>query len=107
MTTLVGTEYLIANAFIYLTEKRFINLNDLSQYQIRIQNYWNSNNIDAIFTGEIESTSYSFKDYFELQKEASIIILKQSITKEILEQRFVGYLPMNILLSFQKATQSF
>lgn len=107
MITFVGTEYVIGNAFIYLTEKRSITLKDLHNYSIQLQNYWNSNNIDAIITGQVHSTVYSFDNYFDFQKEVNIIVLKSNISKEMLQQRFVGYLPLNILLSFQKVTQLF
>lgn len=107
MTKFVGIEYLIGNAFIYLTEERFITLKVLYAYQEKMQAYWNSNGIDALISGEVENAVYSFKDYFELQKEAKIIILRPEVTKEALEQRFIGWLPINILLSFQEVSKNF
>ena len=107
MTKFVGIEYLIGNAFIYLTEKRFIELRDIYKYRRQMQNYWNSNDIDAIITGEVAITVYEFKDYFELKKEAGIIILKPEVTKEALKQRFVWYLKKDIALSFEEVAKNF
>lgn len=106
MTATVGTEYLIGNAFIYLTDERFLTVKDLNNYRREMQNYWNSNGIDAVITGNIENATYYFDKYFEFQHEASLIILKPNITKEDLKQRFIGYLPLNVLLSFKKVSKT-
>ena len=106
MTAIVGAEYLIGNAFIHLTKERFLRLADLNNYRIQIQSYLNSNHIDAVITGNIPKAAYDFENYFELKEDANIIILKANITKKDLEQRFVGYLPFNVLLSFEKVAQS-
>lgn len=103
MTTFVGYEYLIGNAFIYLTDERFLTLRKLFDYKNKLQKYWISNNIDAVFAGEIEDV-YDFSEYFEFRREAKLIILNSNITKDTLKHRFVGYLPLDIVVSFAKAT---
>lgn len=103
MTTFVGYEYLIGNAFIYLTDERFLTLKELFDYQNKLQKYWISNNIDAVFAGEIEDV-YAFSEYFEFRREAKLIILNSNISKDTLRHRFVGYLPWDIVVSFANAT---
>ena len=105
--TVIGCEYLIGNALFYLTEERFIRLSALHTYRNQIQHYWNSNSINAIIVGEIEHAVYEFSDYFEKNNEADIIILNSDITKEMLQQRFVQYLPTNIFSSFKEVAENF
>ena len=105
MTTFVGIEYVIGNSFIYLTEERFITLKALYEYCEKLQAYWNSNSIDALISGEVISTLYNFYDYFEFSEKAGIILLKPEISDQILKQRFIGYLPINILLSFKEVAK--
>ena len=107
MTTFVGAEYLIANAFIHLTESRYLTIKELNECQRKMQNYWNSNNIDAIINGNIKDAAYQFDDYFEIREDVSLILLKPNITKMDLEYRFVGYLPLEVILSFEKAMKNF
>lgn len=107
MTKFVGMEYLIGNAFLYLTEERFIKLRNIYKYRRQMHNYWSSNDIDAIIVGEVAIAVYEFKDYFELKKEAGIIILKPEVTKEALKQRFVWHLKEDIALSFEEVAKNF
>lgn len=102
MTTVIGMEYLIGNAFIYSTEERFLSLQKINDFSAKMQKYWYLKGIDAVIKGSVAYVANNFDDYFEFNKEASLIVLKSNVTKEDLKQRFVGYLPLEILLSFEE-----
>lgn len=101
MTTFVGHEYLIGNAFLYLTKERHITLEELHNYREKLQQYWNSHNIDAVFVGELEKSVWLYQDCFELKKEVGLITLKPNVNKKKLERWFIGYLPLDVLFSFK------
>jgi len=103
MVSMVGCEYLIGNAFIYLTKEQFISLDTLNRYRWQVQQYWNSNNIDAILVGEIKDCICDYCDYFG--KNNNIIFLNSDITQEILQKRFIHYLPSNIASGFEKVSK--
>lgn len=106
MTKFVSIEYLVGNAFIYLTEERFIRLEDIYKYLGQMHNYWKSNDIDAVISGEVNSVN-DFADYFEFRRDAGIIILRETVTKEDLKSRFKERLPKDISLSFEKVAEEF
>ncbi len=107
MTKFIGIEYLIGNAFIYLTKDRFISLKDINKYRILMQNYFISANNDAIITGEVEYALNSFKDYFKFDRKCGVICLNSNISNEILRERFVWYLSDDIAKSFEKVAKNF
>lgn len=107
MTTFVGMEYIIANAFIYLSKNHILTLGDINKYRMKVQEYWSKNDIDAIIVGDIEAVAYNYETYFIFHKEAHIIVLQSGISIEHLRQRFVGYLPFDIITSFVKVGQFF
>jgi hypothetical protein len=106
MTTFVGMEYVIGNAFIYSKEK-YLTLESINNYAMQIKKYWDENDIDAIIVGEIENATYNFDNYFALHEKAHIVVLQPNITIENLRNRFMGYLPFDVIVSFVKVSQIF
>ena len=52
MTTWIGIEYLVANAFIHSiehTNQRYLKIETIFTYQKNLMNDWNINKIDALF----------------------------------------------------------
>lgn len=111
MNTFVGAEYVIANALIALKEKQdYITFEKLREIGVKIQQSFNEHGVDAVIltTGDrIKSAIYNFSDYFEYDEIGDdipkpIIRIKKSTTCKDLEQRFMGYLPLDVLRLLQK-----
>lgn len=101
MTRCIGFEYLIGNAFIYLTTERFISLKVINNYSYNIQQYWNSNNSDAILYGTLEQAFYDYSDYFSFDRDSGLVTLNSDITTEMLTEIFVWRLPEDIAKDFE------
>ena len=103
MTTIVGAEYIIANLLILIGKA--YNRNSVSVEEVinagrYIQKQANENNVDVIFLfsrGQILNAVYSFPEYFEYNKETNKIILSKFKNVSDLKNRFVAYLPFNVL----------
>lgn len=99
MTKFIGPEFLIANAFIYLTDERSLDLKVINRYRLALQKYWNLNNRDALICGEIKEAIYEYCDYFSFipfDRNAGTIILNSNISIDDLKYRFVCWLPTGI-----------
>lgn len=109
MTKFIGPEYLIGNAFIYLTDERSIDLKVINRYRLALQKYWNLNNSDALICGEIRDAIYDYCDYFAFipsGRNAGTIILNSDISIDDLKQRFVWRLPTGIDKDFETIAKS-
>ncbi len=106
MTKFIGPEYLIGNAFIYLTDERFIGIRKINKYRAAIQQYWISNCRDALIYGEITSALYDFNDYFSFDRSAGVITLNPDVSVDALKQRFVDYLSGNIDKDFETVAKN-
>ena len=109
----MGAEYIIANSLIALQKKkgrREISLGELSDLGIYIQKMSVEKDIDAIFLtsqDQWEMAIYDFSDYFEYNRERQSICIKQ--TKKIVDlaNRFMGYLPWEVLSFLVETTNNF
>lgn len=101
MTRCIGFQYLIGNAFIHLTSKRFISLKDINNYSYNIQEHWNLNNSDAVFYGVLEQALYDYSDYFSFDRNSGLVTLNSDITTEMLTETFVWRLPEDISKDFE------
>ncbi len=109
MTKFIGPEYLIGNAFIYLTDGRCVELKIINKYRLALQKYWNLNNRDALIWGEIKDAIYDYCDYFSFipsGKNTGTIILNSDISIDDLKHRFVWYLPTGINKDFEIVAKS-
>lgn len=109
MTRFIGPEYLVGNAFIYLTDERFIHLRVINKYRLALQKYWNLNNRDALICGEIINALYDYDDYFSYTpfgKNAGLIVLNSDVSMDELKRRFVNYLPSSIDKDFETIAKS-
>lgn len=106
MGRFIGAEYLIGNAFIYLTEERFISLKEIHKYRYEVQNYFNEHTADAIISGEIEHAIYNYDDYFKLNRNAGIILLNDDISIDMLREQFVFPLPVDIALCLETVAEN-
>lgn len=91
MTTFIGIEYLVANAFLYSIEQRnqrFLTTDKIFNYQRALMNYWNRENIDALIYGGLSTISTEYKDYFTFFSQAYLIVLNDNVDEEMLKQRF-------------------
>lgn len=105
MTKFVNTEYLIASAFVYLTEERFITLKAFYHYQDLVQTYCNENDIDTVILRNLDFVKDNFQDYFTIHIDAGIIVLNKDISKEILCKKFICAIPLYILEAFEKVAK--
>lgn len=106
MDTFVGAEYIIANALIVLSRKGkdCITFSELRSVGVQIQQYCNENNVDAVILTSGDSISnaiFDFSDYFEYVEPTpphNEPMIRTRIGTPIsrLEQRFVGYLPLDV-----------
>lgn len=109
MTKFIGPEYLIGNAFIYLTDERSIDLKVINRYRLALQKYWNLNNLDALICGEIKEAIYDYCDYFAFipsGRNAGTIILNSDISIDDLKHKFVWRLPTGIDKDFETVAKS-
>ena len=104
MATIVGAEYIIANVLIALkrlNKKEFITLDELSRAVIYIQKQsLVDNKTNAIFLSsykQMVTALYDFSDYFEYDPSDDSIYIVNTKNIDDLENRFIGYLPFNIL----------
>ncbi len=109
MTKFIGPEYLIGNAFIYLTDERSLALKVINRYCLALQKYWNLNNCDALICGEIKEALYEYCDYFSFipfGKNAGTIILNSDVSIDDLKHRFVWHLLDGIDKDFEIVAKS-
>lgn len=108
MDAFVGAEYIIANALIVLSKKKGedrISLSKLRFIGVQVQQYCNENGVDAVIMTSglnISNAIYDFSDYFEYMEPASpndepMIRVRKGIPISRLEQRFIGYLPLEVV----------
>lgn len=108
MDAFVGAEYIIANALIVLSRERgedCISLSKLRSIGVQVQRYCNENNVEAVIMTSglnISNAIYDFSDYFEYIESTSsdsepMIRIRKGTPISRLEQRFIGYLPLQIV----------
>lgn len=107
MDAFVGAEYIIANALIALNKKGMdcISFSRLRDIGVQVQRYCNENGVDAVILTSGDSISnalYDFSDYFEYVESSPsshepMICVRKGTPISRLEQRFIGYLPLNIV----------
>ena len=107
MTTFVGAEYIIANLLIAMKKNHnrdSISFEEVCRACEYIQEQSLKKDIDAIFlssTDQLSMAIFGFSDYFEYnsdQRKISIIF--------DLENRFIGYLPFDVLIFLVDATDN-
>lgn len=112
MTTFVGSEYIIANLLIAMMKNH--NRNSISFEEVcraceYIQEQSLKKDIDAIFlssTDQLSMAIFGFSDYFEYnsdQRKISIVKTKKIFD---LKNRFIGYLPFDVLTFLVDATDN-
>ena len=92
MTTWVGIEYLVANALIHYIERknqRFITIEKIFNYQKSLMNYFDNEKVDAFIFGSLSTISQKYAEFFSIFTEANLIVLNDSITIDMLKDRFV------------------
>lgn len=104
MNTFVGAEYVMANTLIALKRKGidFITFEKLREIGFKIQTSFNKQGLDAIIMtsgNSISAAIFDFSDYFQYKEidGAPAIEIHKDTTIADLENRFVGYLPVDIL----------
>lgn len=104
MNTFVGAEYVMANALIALKRKGtdFITFERLREIGFKIQTIFNEQGLDAVILTSGDSISvaiFDFSDYFQYKEidGAPAIVIHKDTTITDLENRFVGYLPVDVL----------
>ena len=107
MDILVGAEYVIANALIALSRKGqcCISFGRLRNIGKNIQQYCNKNGIDAVIltsNGAINGAICTFSEYFQYFEaddgiHSPMIRIRRNMPIAQLENRFVGYLPAEII----------
>lgn len=106
MSTLIGAEYLIGNAFVCLGKARSIYFSELKEYGVQVKDACSQKGIDVILflsSSNLERTVYDFSRYFECAydeaKKDRYIALKDDVEIEALEERFLCAFPAEILLT--------
>ena len=99
MNTFVGAEYVMANALIALKRKGtdFITFERLREIGFKIQTSFNE---QVLTSGDsISAAIFDFSDYFQYKEMDGVpaIEIHKDITITDLENRFVGYLPVDVL----------
>lgn len=102
MTTFIGSEYLIG--FCLLRQSRIGN-DSISFPEVRhtarvLQEALNSANVDAVVIDHsLVQTIAEFGDYFQMIEINGVPYVKcnHEVTPGMLERRFVGYLPLDVL----------
>ena len=112
MDVFVGAEYIIANALIALKRKGVdqIKYSSLQSLGIDIQKTCNEQSVDAVLLFSpynVSAAIYNFSDYFSYDESGKepIIRLNSKAKIEDLENRFMGYLPMDLLIIISKKAQ--
>lgn len=100
---IVGMEYLVGNAFAYYTKKtgkRIISIKKLREYEETIKKYWSKKGINAIFKGTLKEVAEEYEDWFLLLTDDNAMVLKSQKTVIDLNNRFLDYLPFQVINSF-------
>ena len=114
MTKFVGAEYVIANMLIKKLQKdeTSVSLTELSQCGVQVQRVLTEKALDAVFLtsrSEIFHAIYDFSDYFQCQYDEDDQLMGITINsnKKIddLQERFVGYIPKEIVDVLIKAIE--
>lgn len=101
MAKFVGPEYLVGNAFLYFREQ-IITIEDIEKYRSKMQEYWNSHDINAVLTGRIDEYELSnFNDYFQVVDSVGIIILGPETSYDDLRRRFEYTIPIELSETFE------
>lgn len=109
----VGAEYVIANALIYLSRRGQdrISFNQIRNLGWNIQERCNEKGVNAIILTsgmDVQAAVYDFSDYFEYVNEGRPMIrVKTNVPIESLENRFVHYLPQNVVKVITRETSTF
>jgi hypothetical protein len=113
MGVFVGAEYLIANALISLRKKGIskIAIPALQSFGIDVQQYCSQKQIDAIFllsADKVFAAIYNFSDYFSFEKIENVnyISINKDTPVEDLENRFIGYLPVDVVMAILEKAQT-
>lgn len=107
MDTFVSAEYIIANALIALAKegKDCISFCNLREVGRRFQLYCNENNIHAVIQvyGDcIQRVLFECPEYFDcVESDGTLrepmVHIRNGVSIAALQQRFCGYLPLNVL----------
>jgi len=103
MCTFIGAEYLIANALIALSKKgiKQITFSQLNDYGIQVKKTCIDEKVDVallLSKDAVSSAIFNFSDYFSIiEGEEPIIEINKSSAVENLKERFIGYLPYEVV----------
>lgn len=113
MGTIVGAEYLIANALIALGQSGVdqISVQELRDFGISVQQRCVDENVDAVFLvadGYVEAAVYNFSDYFKYKKENGIeyITINNNKPLDDIKKRFMGFIQPDALVILIQAAQT-
>ena len=103
MSTLIGAEYLIGNAFVCLGRTRNIYFNELKGYGIQVKEACSQKGIDVILFLSSSNLERAVSQYFECTydevKKDRYISLKDDVQIESLEESFLNAFPAEILIT--------
>lgn len=109
MITFVGAEYIIANLIIALN-KTSISFNKLSDLDIYLKKMTIKKNIDIVcFTSQdqLKLACLNFPEYFICNKNNNTIYLNNKRSINDLKSRFIGYLPIDIIIFLLESIDEF
>ncbi len=102
----IGIEDLAANALMgILTQgnKRFVTYEELEDYGAEVVSILSQKGEKAVLILSRENTNAMFRNYSEFFEEAAEetgIALKEGISVDDLEEAFIGYLALDVLMAF-------
>ena len=110
MAIFVGAEYIIANALIALQRKGIdkIHVSTLQTFGIMVQKLCIEKSVDAVVLLSkqyVNAAIYNFSDYFSYTEDSqgAYIHLKSGAEIQDMESRFIGYLPLDVLMIITEA----
>lgn len=115
MCAFVGAEYLIANALIALKTKGIneISFCKLNGYGVTVERQCSEKNIEVVLllsSDKINDAIYNFSDYFSLGVDEttgeSVVKIKKDTDVTDLKERFIGYLPLDVIKILLKEARS-
>ena len=114
MRQFVGAEYVIANLLIRKKKagQNYVSMEELILCGVKVQRILKKNSIDAIFLttrDEFYEAIYDFSDFFSCEFDDITGRIKQVEIKDgknikDLEDRFVGYIPEEIVKIIEEAS---
>lgn len=94
MTIFIGQEYIIG---LSLITRQAISVAELNELSNTLQIKLNESNVDAIaISHDWQERAYGFPEYFTVVND--YILRACNVTPKCLEHRFLGYLPLNVLV---------